>query len=145
MRIGELAQRSGISASAIRYYERLGLLPKAERHSGHRRFDDRALAQLVVVRLAKEARFSLPEIRQLVSDFARHRWNKLAQRKRAEIDATITRLQVMSGLLERLLQCQCFDLEVCGRRLERSGLIPRRVPATAVAGRSSPRASDRRP
>ena len=117
MTIGELAQRTGIAASAIRYYEAERLLPHATRKGGRREFDDDAVAQLEVVQVARDAGFTVAEIRQLVGSFSSARWRPLAERKRAEIEQTIGRLRLMSEMLERLMQCGCFDLETCGRVL----------------------------
>jgi MerR family redox-sensitive transcriptional activator SoxR len=115
MRIGELARRADIAPSAIRFYEQERLIRPAERRSGRRVFDDRSLAQLAVVRLAKDAGFTLEEIRQLVNGFGEDRWRRLARRKLDEVKATTRRLQTMTVLLEKLLRCKCPDLEFCGR------------------------------
>ncbi len=119
MVIGELARRSGLSASAIRYYEAQRLLPRVERRSGRRVFDDAALAQLVVVQLARDAGFTVSEVRQLVTRFSADRWRPLALRKLDEIRRTTDRLRAMAAVLERLIACNCFDLEVCGRALRK--------------------------
>lgn len=117
MTIGELARRTGIAASAIRYYEQEGLLPRAARSGGRRMFGEDAVAQLTVVQLAKEAGFTVAETRQLVTRFATARWRELAERKLEEIEQTAARLRTMSMLLRALLECNCFDLEACGRVL----------------------------
>ena len=119
MRIGELARRTGLSASAIRFYEQQRLIPRPARLSGRRVFDEAALAQLVVVQLAKDAGFTVAEIRQLVTRFGADRWRPLALRKLDEIRRTSDRLRAMTVLLEKLIECDCFDLEVCGRALRR--------------------------
>jgi len=134
MTIGELSRRSGISTSAIRFYEQRGLLPRAARLSGRRVFDDRALAQLVVVQLAKDAGFTLAEIRQLVGEFPKNRWRRMAEKKLAEIRLASARLETMTVILSRLLKCECFDLEVCGRALERSELSKEMLPDRRAGG-----------
>ena len=126
MLIGELSRRAGIAPSAIRYYEEQGLLPRAARLSGRRVFDGRALANLMVVRLAGDAGFTLKEIRQLVTEFGENRWRRLAQRKLGEIQAASDRLRSMTALLEKLLECECPDIEFCGRAIEKSGATPAR-------------------
>lgn len=120
MRIGDLSRQTGIPASAIRFYEAEGLLPRASRVSGRRVFDDRALAQLSVVQLAKDAGFRLAEIRQLVNEFGQNRWRRLAERKLLEVEASTRRLAVMAGLLTKLLRCRCPDIEFCGRALRKA-------------------------
>lgn len=68
MRVGELAKRSGISASTLRYYEKLGLLRRASRNaSGYREYTKEALDQLALIQRAKELGFSLREIRGLLA------------------------------------------------------------------------------
>jgi MerR family redox-sensitive transcriptional activator SoxR len=136
MLIGEFSRRAGIARSAIRYYEEQGLLPRAARVSGRRIFDDRSLANLMVVRLAGQAGFTLKEIRQLVTEFGENRWRRLAERKLAEIQTARQRLRAMTLLLEKLLRCKCPDIEFCGRAIERSGAAgPRRIRRTAKVAR----------
>jgi DNA-binding transcriptional MerR regulator len=68
MRVGELAKRSGISASTLRYYEKLALLRRASRNaSGYREYTKEALDQLALIQRAKELGFSLREIRALLA------------------------------------------------------------------------------
>lgn len=68
MRVGELAKRSGLSASTLRYYEKLGLLQRASRSaSGYRAYTKEALDQLALIQRAKELGFSLREIRALLA------------------------------------------------------------------------------
>jgi DNA-binding transcriptional MerR regulator len=111
-----------------RYYEERGLLSRAARLAGRRVFDDRSLANLMVVRLAGDAGFTLKEIRQLVTEFGRNRWRRLAERKLVEIQAASERLRSMTVLLEKLLECECPDIEFCGRAIEKNGATrPRRV------------------
>jgi MerR family redox-sensitive transcriptional activator SoxR len=113
--IGQLAERTGLSASAIRYYEQRGLIPRARRVAGRRQFEEKDLAPLLVVQLAIDAGFTLAETRQLVSDFGRDRWRRLAEKKRVEVRATAARLETMDELLGKLLRCECPSIEVCGR------------------------------
>jgi len=115
MLIGELAERTGLAASAIRYYEQRGLIPRTRRVAGRRQFEEKDLAPLLVVQLAIDAGFTLAEARQLVRDFGRDRWRRLAEKKRVEIRATAARLETMDELLGKLLHCECPSIEVCGR------------------------------
>lgn len=67
MKIGELAQASGVAASRIRFYETQGLLPNAQRQAnGYREYDDDALTRLNLIRRAQNAGFSLDEIRAIL-------------------------------------------------------------------------------
>jgi MerR family redox-sensitive transcriptional activator SoxR len=117
--IGELGIRTGLPPSAIRYYEQEKLIPAAPRSGGKRVFDESMVERLTMISVAKEAGFSIAEIRQLVGSFGGERWRKLAERKRAEIRATADRLRLMDRLLQSLLDCGCFDVEECGRILRR--------------------------
>ena len=115
MKIGELSRRTGVPASALRYYEQERLVPPAPRRSGQREYDDRHETAVAVIQLAREAGFSIAEARQLVGEFGRNRWRRLAERKLVEARKTAERLQEMSRLLEKLLSCECPDLDFCGR------------------------------
>lgn len=68
--IGELGSRAGLNPSAIRYYERLGLLPQAQRVGGKRRYDHTALTRLAVIDVAQRAGFTLAETRTLLQGFS---------------------------------------------------------------------------
>jgi MerR family transcriptional regulator, redox-sensitive transcriptional activator SoxR len=117
--IGELARRAGLKPTALRYYERIGLLPKAERVGGQRRYDESALDRLAVIELAKQAGFTLAEIRTLLNGFSpttppSDRWQRLARKKIPEVENLITRATGMKRLLEEGLDCDCLSLEECG-------------------------------
>jgi MerR family redox-sensitive transcriptional activator SoxR len=122
MSIGEVASRAGMRASALRYYERLGLLPRASRLNGRRVYDERAVDRLRVIRFARETGFTLREIRRL---FDGRRYSAslraLATSKMKELDQAILRARAMQRLLEGALHCSCLNLEECGRRLRQAG------------------------
>src|SRR3954468_8184247 len=116
--IGEVSQRSGLAPSAIRYYESLGLVPKPPRTGGKRRYDPSVLEWLSLVALAREAGFTMAEIKRLVSGFTpgsrpAARWHDLASRKLAEIDEMMARAERMRALLRVMLDCGCFRLADC--------------------------------
>jgi MerR family redox-sensitive transcriptional activator SoxR len=126
MTIGALARLADITPSAIRYYERLGLLPPPPRRSGRRDYDPDAVAQLAVVQFALSAGFTLRQTRQLVRGFSREttassRWRELAATKTRELDDLIPRAAAMKALLERIgTNCRCETLIECGRGLARN-------------------------
>src|SRR5262245_41942989 len=68
--ISEVARQVGLEPSAIRYYEHLGILPRADRCSGQRRYDRTVLYRLAVVQRARQAGFTLEEIKTLFVGFA---------------------------------------------------------------------------
>src|SRR5881227_2720657 len=71
MTIGEVARRAGLQASAIRYYEKIGLLPKTQRIGGQRRYEPGVLNYLEVIDVAKRAGFRMDEIRHLFHGFGK--------------------------------------------------------------------------
>ena len=116
--IGEVARRAGLRPSAIRYYERLGLLPVAARTSGRRRYGEEVLLQLRVIEFARQGGFALREIRELFGGRPYSaRFRQLAARKIAELDHVIERAREMQSMLRYARRCQCVTLEQCGRRL----------------------------
>jgi MerR family redox-sensitive transcriptional activator SoxR len=120
MTIGELAAESGMPASTIRYWERIGVLPKPPRVSGQRRYAPDAVQRLAVLRLAQACGFRLDEMRHLLHGFGTgvqppRRWQELALKKRQELDGQIARLKAMRRVVDRVMQCQCLELTECGR------------------------------
>jgi len=120
MNIGELARESGLPASTIRYWEKIGVLPKAARIGGQRRYAADAAHRLAVLQLAQSCGFRLDEMRHLLHGFGPsvkppHRWQELARKKQQELDDQIARLKAMRRLVDRVLQCDCFELAECGR------------------------------
>ena len=86
MKIGELAQRSGVGIDTVRYYEREGLLPKAQRlASGYRVYDENDVRRLRFVRRARVLGFTLPEIRDLLA-LSDHRDDDMASMKAAAVE-----------------------------------------------------------
>lgn len=122
MTIGEVARKAGVRTSAIRFYERAGVLPPASRQNGQRHFAAEAELQLAVIEFARKAGFTIAEIKLLFHGFrksapASARWRRLAQKKYHEVDVQIARLKDMQKLLKRSLRCTCTKLDDCGRIL----------------------------
>ncbi len=118
MKIGELAHRAGLNASAIRYYEKLGLLAPPHRASGQRRYAPDALDRVLLIRFAGEMGFSLAEIKLFLGGLRDNtpvgpRWKKLATRKLSEVEDTIARSLRLKTLLQNLLHCRCASLKQC--------------------------------
>jgi MerR family redox-sensitive transcriptional activator SoxR len=111
----------GLRSSAIRYYERLGLIPKVPRLSGRRRYDERVLERLAMVRFAKHVGFSIAEIKVLLGGVEgrppTERWRKLAAAKVAQVDAFVEQAQAVRKLLSETLVFQCPKLVERGRAL----------------------------
>jgi MerR family redox-sensitive transcriptional activator SoxR len=116
--IGEVAEKAGTSISAIRFYEREGLLPAAERVSGQRRFTGDTVQRLGIIDVAKQAGFSLEEVGVLLASIdegapAHEQLRALAARKLPEVDALIARTQAMRDWLTIASECGCDSLEGC--------------------------------
>jgi MerR family redox-sensitive transcriptional activator SoxR len=125
MTIGEVAAQAGLATSAIRYYERAGLLKPAPRANGRRIYSADVLHPLLIIRFAKETGFTLPEIRFLLHGFPQNttasaRWKKMARGKIVELEAALARTQTMKKMLEAIMCCQCRTLEQCARGFARS-------------------------
>ena len=124
--ISQVARQIRIRPSAIRYYERIGLLPQAERCSGQRRYDSTVLYRLAIIQRARQLGFSLSEIRQLFfgfRDVARppERWRTLSQKKLAELDQLMDGIKAVRALLKRLMtKCHCDTLDQCGKGIFQS-------------------------
>jgi MerR family redox-sensitive transcriptional activator SoxR len=117
MQIGELARRTGIHASALRYYETIGLIAPAARVGGRRVYDDAAVQRLAVIAMAKQLGFTLEEVHELFGGFAVRRWKPLATRKLSELEQMRSRIALMESMLRKMLRCGCVDVEACGRAL----------------------------
>jgi DNA-binding transcriptional MerR regulator len=134
--ISEVALRAGLQASAIRYYEKIGLLPRAPRVSGQRRYDTTALYRLAIIQRARQLGFTLTEIRHLFFGFrdvtrASERWRTLSQKKVAELDRLMDDLKAVRGLLKKMMtKCHCDTLDQCGKGifLSMNGKAPARRP-----------------
>ena len=116
--IGQVAERAGLNTSAIRFYERQGLLPKPARSGGQRRYDEDALRRLQVIDIAKRAGFSLDDARLLLEagdagEPTDAELRALAERKLADVDALIARAEAMRRWLVKARSCRCSSLELC--------------------------------
>jgi MerR family redox-sensitive transcriptional activator SoxR len=112
--IGELARRAGVTTSALRYYEELGLLPAPARVSGQRRYPASAARLVAAILLYSDAGFTLAEQKSLLtSGPGEPRWRQLAQRKLAELDEQITRAQAAREAISHGLRCPHHDLRQC--------------------------------
>src|SRR6266853_1680801 len=124
--ISEVARKVGLKPSAIRYYERIGLLPRASRMSGQRRYDTTALYRLAIIQRARQLGFALSEIRHLFFGFRditrpSERWRTLSQRKLAELDDLMDGIKAVRGVLTKLMtNCRCNTLDQCGMSIFQS-------------------------
>ena len=119
MRIGELSRRSGVPATALRYWEQVGLFPRVPRVSGRREYGDESVRRVGLLLLAQECGFTLAEVRRLFAPGLdgrppSARWEMLAEVKLAEIERVERLLQRMRSALEGVRSCACVDLDACG-------------------------------
>src|SRR5271169_5949141 len=125
MKISQLASSAGLNASAIRYYEKRGLLTPPQRLGGQRRYSADALHRVLLIRFASDMGFTLSEIKLFLQGLGDNspvgpRWKKLAHCKLHEIEQTLQRSLRLKSLLQHLLHCRCASLQVCVQRLSLS-------------------------
>jgi MerR family redox-sensitive transcriptional activator SoxR len=116
--IGEIARRTGLKTSAVRYYEDAGILPTPQRVNGRRVYTDGAVRMVEVLRFAQRAGFTLEEIRTLFHGFGtdtplNERWERLAEAKLRELDDLIVRAERMKEAIRKGLNCGCVKVEDC--------------------------------
>jgi MerR family transcriptional regulator, redox-sensitive transcriptional activator SoxR len=122
--ISGVAHQFGLRTSALRYYERIGLLPATTRVGNRRQYSEAAVKRLAVILCARRAGFTLDEVRELILGFSpqtpvSERWRSLCTRKDSELQRLIDQLMSMQALLRRLQGCRCGALEECGTKILR--------------------------
>ncbi|MEM9133951.1 MAG: helix-turn-helix domain-containing protein [Actinomycetota bacterium] len=138
MDIADVAEKSGLPASTLRYYEGKGLIRSTGRHGLRRQFDDDVIDRLALVGLGRQAGFSLDEIADMFSDDGRPRIDRQQLLGKAdEIDATIDRLAAMRDNLRHVAACPATDHMACPnfRRLLRAATRRDTVGAAGSAAR----------
>jgi MerR family redox-sensitive transcriptional activator SoxR len=134
--IGEVARRSGVATSALRYYEERGLITSVRADSGHRRYGRPVLRRIAFVVFAQRVGLTLEEIAaelaKLPPDRAPNRrdWARLSGTWTARIDARIAELERLKAGLTECIGCGCLSLARChlsnpGDRAARNGPGPR--------------------
>jgi MerR family transcriptional regulator, redox-sensitive transcriptional activator SoxR len=117
--IGALAERTGLAVSAIRYYEAQGLIDPWRNTGGQRRFQRADIRRLSFVMIAQKFGFSLPEIRDLLSQLPGRRtptpedWSAIGVTFRAELDRRIETLERLRDNLDGCIGCGCLSLPKC--------------------------------
>ena len=117
--IGELSSRSGVAPSALRFYERQGLI-SAERTSGNqRRYDRATLRRIALVQAGRAAGIPLTRIRGALATLpsgrtpSRRDWERLSRKWRADIDERIATLAALRGRLDTCIGCGCLSIDRC--------------------------------
>lgn len=112
--IGEVSARSGMAASALRFYEHEQIIESVDRKGLRRQFRPEVLTTLAVVAMCRQAGFSLEEIKELLATGGRPAWKSFAARKRDELRARADHLDVLADQLDHALACpsrNAFDCE----------------------------------
>src|SRR5438270_10884246 len=125
MSIGEVAAATGLRASAIRYYEEAGILPKPDRVGGKRRYQPGTVDRLLLVRFCSRLGIRLAAVRGLLTDprgtRAKEQWRRLVDGQLEEICAVIAEAQAVERILRQSRECDCVTLASCRfRRDERA-------------------------
>ncbi|WP_229847704.1 MerR family transcriptional regulator [Kitasatospora griseola] len=111
MTIGQLAELTNVPASAIRFWERHGLLPAPERRSGQRRYPPQAAERIVLLRKFQQAGLTLAEVREFQQDQPQRQ--AMIRAKVAEIEQRMRDLDHAHQLLTHALQCSKTDIVTC--------------------------------
>ena len=119
MTIGQLAARSGVAASALRYYERLGLIRAGRTSGNQRRYERAELRRVSFIRIAQQVGVSLEEIRAALDELPDSRtpspadWERLSASWRGRLDERIRLLTKLRDDLDGCIGCGCLSLQRC--------------------------------
>ena len=129
--ITEVSTRTGLQSSALRYYERAGLIRPKTRIGGRRHYGEAVLQRLAIIALLQEVGFTISEIQGLLNGRGRPKgWREIGETKLNEIDDHIERIQDARELLVAALSCNCDRLDRCEllhERRARHGKTVRRI------------------
>jgi MerR family redox-sensitive transcriptional activator SoxR len=120
--IGQLAERSGVAPSALRFYEDRGLLRSHRTVGNQRRYEQAELRRVAFVRTAQQVGLSLEEIADALASLPRNRtpptavWTRLSRGWRPRIDERIARLERLRDRLDGCIGCGCLSLRTCRLR-----------------------------
>lgn len=134
--IGALAKRTGLSVSAIRYYESQGLIAAWRNSGGQRRFERADIRRLSFVMIAQKFDFTIAEIREMLNGLPDGRaptpadWQRISQHFRQALDQRIETLEKLRDNLDGCIGCGCLSLPKCalynsGDRAATKGTGPR--------------------
>ena len=119
--IGDLAARSGVATSALRYYEREGLIRSTRTAGNQRRYLRSELRRVAFIRIAQQVGVSLEEIREALSELPESRtptkadWARLSARWRGKLEERILLMQRLRDQLTGCIGCGCLSLQGCNR------------------------------
>ncbi|TAK68720.1 MAG: redox-sensitive transcriptional activator SoxR [Actinomycetota bacterium] len=119
MTVGEVAARSGLSPSALRFYEREGLIEAHRTAGGQRRYERAVLRRLAFIRAARTVGIGLTEVRAALDTLPSSRtptradWSRISRLWRARLDADIDALVALRDGLDSCIGCGCLSLRRC--------------------------------
>jgi MerR family transcriptional regulator, redox-sensitive transcriptional activator SoxR len=119
MTVGEVATRSGFAASALRFYEREGLIEASRTEGGQRRYERSVLRRLAFIRAAQHVGLTLEEVRAALSTLPASRtptradWTKISRSWRKRLDSEIDALIALRDGLTSCIGCGCLSLKTC--------------------------------
>ena len=117
--IGQVANRCGIAASALRFYETKGLISSIRNNSNQRRYDRSVIRRVSVIRFAQKLGLSLEEIIEAFGSLPNNRtpnkqdWKKLSKKWQQNLDERIKSLQSLRENLDSCIGCGCLSLKAC--------------------------------
>jgi len=123
MTIGEVARRAGVAPSAVRYYERRGLLEADARSSGQRRYEAATLRRLVFIGMLQDAGLSLDDVAGILDAATIGEWKAIGARRLEALDEEIDRLQQARAVLAGALMCRydhpATECKIMGAEIDR--------------------------
>jgi MerR family redox-sensitive transcriptional activator SoxR len=117
--IGEVAARSGVAPSALRFYERQGLIEAARTDGNQRRFDRAVLRRIAFIQAGRAAGVTLAEIQRSLDGLPKSRtpsrkdWERLSNKWRDDLDARIETLRALRDRLTTCIGCGCLSIDQC--------------------------------
>jgi MerR family redox-sensitive transcriptional activator SoxR len=117
--IGEVAARSGVASSALRFYESGGLIVSRRTSGNQRRYERAVLRRVAFIQAGKAAGIPLTQVRDALATLPEHRvpsrrdWERLSRRWREDLDARIATLEALRGRLTTCIGCGCLSIDRC--------------------------------
>lgn len=118
--VGDVARRSGVAPSALRFYEREGLISATRTEGGQRRYRRDVLRRLAFIRAARHVGLTLDEVRAALDELPRGRtptradWTRISRHWRKRLDEEIEALVALRDGLDSCIGCGCLSLKRCG-------------------------------
>lgn len=136
--VGQLAARSGVTVSALHFYERQGLITSRRTTGNQRRYRRDTLRRVALIRIAQRVGIPLGEVATVLAELpegqlpGRQDWQRLSNRWRADLDARIRQLQQLRDEFTECIGCGCMSIDRCRManpqdELGRQGPGPRRL------------------